>query len=98
MRHILLGLLLIGTTALAQDWPAKPVRVIVGYPAGGGHDFTARIIAQRLSEVLKQPFVVENRSGASAPSPPTASPRVPPTAIRSSSPRPPKPWSARSPA
>jgi tripartite-type tricarboxylate transporter receptor subunit TctC len=51
--------------ALAQEWPAKAVRVIVGYPAGGGHDFTARVIAQRLSETLKQPFVVENRTGAS---------------------------------
>ena len=38
---------------------------MVGYPPGGGHDFTARVIAQRLSEVLKQPFVVENRTGAS---------------------------------
>lgn len=59
------ALFLSTTAVLAQEWPAKPVRVIVGYPAGGGHDFTARIIAQRLSEVLKQPFVVENRSGAS---------------------------------
>lgn len=65
MKKILLGLIFLSNAALAQDWPAKPVRVIVGYPAGGGHDFTARVIAQRLSELLKQPFVVENRSGAS---------------------------------
>jgi tripartite-type tricarboxylate transporter receptor subunit TctC len=38
---------------------------VVGYPAGGGHDFTARLVATRLAEILKQPFVVENRSGAS---------------------------------
>jgi tripartite-type tricarboxylate transporter receptor subunit TctC len=56
---------LLACSASAQDWPSKPVRVIVGYPAGGGHDFTARVIATRLAEVLKQPFVVENRTGAS---------------------------------
>jgi tripartite-type tricarboxylate transporter receptor subunit TctC len=38
---------------------------VVGYPAGGGHDFTARVVATRLAEILKQPFVVENRTGAS---------------------------------
>jgi tripartite-type tricarboxylate transporter receptor subunit TctC len=65
MRKLLVLLLLSSAPALAQEWPSKPVRVIVGYPAGGGHDFTARLIAGRLSEVLKQPFVVENRSGAS---------------------------------
>ena len=66
MKRLLpLLLALSAGAALAQDWPAKPVRVVVGYPAGGGHDFTARVIAQRLAEELKQPFVVENRTGAS---------------------------------
>jgi tripartite-type tricarboxylate transporter receptor subunit TctC len=65
MRKLLLALLLVSGTAAAQTWPAKPVRVIVGYPAGGGHDFTARVVATRLAEILKQPFVVENRPGAS---------------------------------
>jgi len=51
--------------ASAQEWPTKPVRFIVGYPPGGGHDFVARTVAQRMSETLKQPFLVENRSGAS---------------------------------
>jgi tripartite-type tricarboxylate transporter receptor subunit TctC len=41
------------------------VRVIVPYPPGGGHDFTARVVAQRLGDTLKQSFVVENRTGAS---------------------------------
>ena len=50
---------------LAQDWPSKPVRFIVGYPPGGGHDFVARTVAQRMAETLKQTFLVENRSGAS---------------------------------
>jgi len=65
MGKLLLAMLLVSGTAAAQTWPAKPVRVIVGYPAGGGHDFTARVVAIRLAEILKQPFVVENRPGAS---------------------------------
>lgn len=65
MKKLLLAMLLVSGTAAAQSWPVKPVRVIVGYPAGGGHDFTARVVATRLAEILKQPFVVENRPGAS---------------------------------
>ena len=65
MRTLLLSLLLASVSAMAQDWPTKPVRVVVGYPPGGGHDFAARVVATRLSETLKQPFVVENRTGAS---------------------------------
>lgn len=66
MKRLLpLLLWLVAASVHAQDWPAKPVHVIVPYPAGGGHDFTARVVAQRLAEVLKQPFIVENRSGAS---------------------------------
>ena len=57
--------LLSSAPAPAQEWPTKPVRFIVGYPAGGGPDFVARTVAQRMSEQLKQTFVVENRSGAS---------------------------------
>ena len=65
MKRILLAMVFVSTTVCGQEWPAKPVRVVVGYPAGGGHDFTARVVATRLTEILKQPFVVENRSGAS---------------------------------
>ena len=51
--------------AAAQSYPAKPVRIIVAYPAGGSVDIVARTVGQRLSETMGRTFVVENRSGAS---------------------------------
>jgi tripartite-type tricarboxylate transporter receptor subunit TctC len=50
--------------AEAQDWPNRPVRILVGFGPGGGTDIVARVLAERLSEVLGQQFVVENRTGA----------------------------------
>jgi tripartite-type tricarboxylate transporter receptor subunit TctC len=50
--------------ASAQAFPARPVRIVVGYPAGGVGDIVARLMGQWLSERLGQPFVIENRSGA----------------------------------
>ena len=50
--------------ASAQTYPVRPVRIIVGLPAGGGADITARIMGQWLSERLRQQFLIENRPGA----------------------------------
>jgi tripartite-type tricarboxylate transporter receptor subunit TctC len=50
--------------AKAQAYPTRPVRIVVGFPAGGATDITARIMAQWLSERLGQQFVIENRAGA----------------------------------
>jgi len=56
---------LAASSAIAQTWPSKPVRFIVPYTPGGGTDIVARMIAARLSDLHKQPFVIENRPGAS---------------------------------
>ena len=53
------------TQAFAQDWPTKPIKILVGSAPGGGTDAMARAVADRLGPLLKQPVVVENRPGAS---------------------------------
>src|SRR5215468_4045456 len=50
--------------AWAQAYPTRPVRIIVGFAAGGGYDIIARLIGQWLSDRFGQPFVIENRPGA----------------------------------
>jgi tripartite-type tricarboxylate transporter receptor subunit TctC len=56
----------VSLTARAQSYPTRPVRIIVGFPAGGTSDVLGRLIGQWLSERLRQPFVIENRPGASS--------------------------------
>jgi tripartite-type tricarboxylate transporter receptor subunit TctC len=51
-------------SAMALDYPTRPVRWVVGYPPGGATDIIARLIGQRLQEKLGQPFVIENKPGA----------------------------------
>ena len=60
----LLAVSLSPSAALAQTYPEKPVRVIVVYPPGGSNDLTARIVFQKMSEMIGQQFVIENRGGA----------------------------------
>ena len=68
MRNIhaclLLIAVLIPSLAAAQSYPAKPIRIIVSYPAGGANDIVARSVGQKLNELLGASIVVDNRSGA----------------------------------
>jgi tripartite-type tricarboxylate transporter receptor subunit TctC len=66
LRLLLVGifLLLSHAAAFAQDWPQRPVRLVVPYAAGGGTDTIARVLAQKLGDAFGQRFVVENKTGA----------------------------------
>jgi len=61
---VALILALAAVPAAAQSWPAKPVKIVVAFTAGGTTDIMARALAQRLSERYRQPFVIENKPGA----------------------------------
>src|SRR5690242_21734311 len=60
---VFLTVLVAAADAGAQGYPARPVRVVVPYAAGGNTDFTARVIATKLSEVFGQQVIVDNRPG-----------------------------------
>jgi len=68
MRNALLLTLLLSAlvseSALAQAWPAKPIRMLVPFPPGGGVDYAARIVGKHLADRLGQPVLIENRAGA----------------------------------
>jgi tripartite-type tricarboxylate transporter receptor subunit TctC len=71
MKHLIrcvaaLAFVMIAAPALADDYPSKPVKIIVPFGAGGPADVTARLLAQILQDRLKQPFVVEDKPGAGA--------------------------------
>src|SRR5438046_10030972 len=59
----LVALLIAGSQALAQGWPAKTVRIIVPFAPGGTADTLGRLVSQRLSETMKEKCIVENRAG-----------------------------------
>ncbi|KWV59080.1 LacI family transcriptional regulator [Bradyrhizobium macuxiense] len=63
--RLLAGLLLLlaPIAAAAQDFPAKPIRLIVPFPPGGPNDIIARVVGQKMSELAKQPVIVDNRGG-----------------------------------
>ena len=64
MKALIPVVLLAATAAAqAQNYPARSVRIVVPYAAGGNTDFTARVVAAKLSEIYGQQFVVENRAG-----------------------------------
>ncbi len=64
LHGLLLVAALAGGPALAQAFPSKPIRLIVGYPPGGGIDFAARVVQAPLQDVLKQSLVIDYRPGA----------------------------------
>jgi tripartite-type tricarboxylate transporter receptor subunit TctC len=58
-----LSVLLLPASVAAQDFPNKPIRLIVPFPAGGPNDIIARVVGQRMSELVRQPVLIDNRGG-----------------------------------
>jgi tripartite-type tricarboxylate transporter receptor subunit TctC len=64
LTGVVLGACLLSASALAQDFPSRPIRVIIGFGPGSGADLTARVVGARMSQTLGQQIVVENKTGA----------------------------------
>lgn len=64
IKVLVIAMAVLAGTAFAETWPSKPIRLIVPTAAGGGYDFTGRVLADKLAAELGQPVVVENRTGA----------------------------------
>ena len=64
MKLLALLLVLFSASSFSQDWPARPVKIIVPFAPGGSADTLGRLVAQKLSDQLKESFVIENRGGA----------------------------------
>ncbi len=64
MKFLALSFALLSSLAGAQDWPSRPVKIVVPFAPGGSADTLGRIVAQKLGEQLKESFVIENRAGA----------------------------------
>src|SRR5436305_11104110 len=64
MKIAVAALLVFATTALAQQYPTRPIRFIVPFPPGGGMDIVARAVGEKLSPRLGQPIVIDNKPGA----------------------------------
>ena len=63
-RFILLLLFAAASCTWAQEFPSRPIRLVVPFPAGGGTDVVARTVAPKMAEILGQPIVIDNRAGA----------------------------------
>src|SRR6266496_3261580 len=66
LRPLLAALLACAAFAQAQDYPSKPIHIVVPFAAGGGVDVLARAIGQRLSEQVAQPVIIDNKPGGNA--------------------------------
>lgn len=63
-RNLLLALcMMLASAAAAEEFPSKPIRLIVPFPPGGPNDIIARVVGQRMSEICKQPVIIDNRGG-----------------------------------
>jgi tripartite-type tricarboxylate transporter receptor subunit TctC len=60
----ILALAAITTTAPAQDFPNRPIRIVIAFPAGGPTDFVGRLVADKVKDILGQPVIIENKPGA----------------------------------